>query len=50
MAKSKPKKVFVRPPKAVKDMSDEELEQSAEDAVLTPLLGPEKAEDKRERD
>ena len=41
------KRVFVRPPSNIKDMSDEELEQWAEDAILTPLLGraePKKSE------
>ncbi len=35
------KRVFVRPPRNVKKMSDEELERWAEEAILAPLLGPE---------
>ena len=38
------RRVFVAPPTNIKDMSDEELEQWAEEAILTPLLGPPEAE------
>ncbi len=41
------KRVYIRPPSNIQDMSDEEMEQWAKDMILTPLLGPAEAEPKK---
>jgi len=46
-SKARVKRVFIRPPTNVREMTDGELERWAEEAVLTPLLGPAKAEPKK---